>query len=86
MDAKYVEGQRVRIVDLFDSRGWPDRQIKPHVGKIGTVVKSYCVSRDEISGVEKMFDVRDVYCYDIWLDEYGVVLPGIPEVALEPCN
>jgi len=84
MTARYVEGQQARIVSLIDSHGKPDPQIKQYVNEIGTVVKSYCVTRDEISGVEKMFDTRDVYCYDIWLDKYDIVLKGIPEVALEP--
>ena len=86
MTVRYVEGQKVRIVPLIDSRGMPDPQIRQYVDEVGIVIKSYCVTRDEISGAEKMFETHDVYCYDIWLDQYDVVLRGIPEVALEPTN
>jgi len=64
MEAKYVAGQKVRIVDLIDNYGRPDPQVQRHVDRIATVIRSYC-------------------CCDIRLDEDGI-LPGIPEIALEP--
>ena len=84
MTARYAEGKKVRIVTLIDSLGRPDPQIKQYVDATGTVIKSYCVTRDEILGVEKMFTADDVYCHDIRLDKYDIVLKGIPEVALAP--
>ena len=86
MTVRYVEGQKVRIVKLIDSLGKADPQISKYVDEIGTVIKAYCVTRDEIPGVEKMFETQDVYCYDIWFAQYDFVLRGIPEVALEPTN
>ena len=82
MTAKYVEGQKVRIVALIDGFGRPDLLIQQYVNKTGTVVKSYCISRDEIW--EKMLKLDNVDCYDVRLDNDDIILPGIPEVALEP--
>ncbi len=85
MLARYAEGQKVRIVSLIDSCGRPNPQIQQYVNEIGTVVKSYCVTRDEFPDLSKMFIFPDVYCYDIRLDDSDVILPGIPEIAVEPC-
>ena len=82
MTAKYVEGQKVRIVALIDGFGRPDPLIQQYVNKTGTVVKSYCISKDEIW--EKMLKLDNVDCYDVRLDNDGIILPGIPEIALEP--
>jgi len=81
MTAKYTEGQRVRIVALIDGFGRPDSLIQQHVNETGTVVKSYCISKDEMW--EKMLKLQDVDCYDVRLDNDGTILRGIPEVALE---
>jgi DNA primase large subunit len=85
VDARYVGGQKVRIVALIDSQGRPNPQIQRFVNEVGTVVRSYCVSGDEFPDLNKMFVYPDVYCYDIRLDERDVVLFGVPEVALELC-
>ena len=85
MDARYVGGQRVRIVALIDSYGRPDLQMQKFVNEVGTVIRSYCVSGDEFPDLSKMFVYPDVYCYDIRLDECDVVLFGVLEVALELC-
>ena len=85
MLAKYTEGQKVRIIALVDSHGKPDPQIQQYVGEVGTVVKVYCVTRDELPDLSKMFVYPDVYCYDVRLDERDAILLGIPEIALEPC-
>ena len=82
MDPKYTEGQRVKIVTLIDGFGRPDPRLQSYVHETGTVVKSYYVSADEMW--EKTLKLQDVYCYDVRLDGDGTVLPGIPEVALEP--
>ena len=84
MMANYTEGQKVRIVALIDSHGRPDPQIQKHVNRIGTVIKSYCVTKDEMPELSKMFVYPDVYCCDVRLDD-GSILPGIPEAALELC-
>ena len=65
MTFNYVEGHRVKIVPLIDSRGMHDPQIKQYVNEIGTVIKSYCVTRDEMPGVEKMLDAHDVYFFHV---------------------
>jgi hypothetical protein len=83
MMTQYVEGRRVRILALIDSHGQPDPQIQQHVNEVGTVVKSYCVTPDELPDLSKMFVYPDVYCCDIRLDDGGTILRGIPEVALE---
>ncbi|OGO24482.1 MAG: hypothetical protein A2144_01855 [Chloroflexi bacterium RBG_16_50_9] len=80
----YSVGQKVKIVPLVDSNGRADPQIQRYVNSIGTVVKSYCVTRDEMPDLSKMFIYPDVYCCDVRLDESGTILPGIPEAALEP--
>jgi hypothetical protein len=54
------------------------------VNKTGTVVKSYCITRDEMPGLSKMFVYLDVYSYDVRLDKDGDIVRGIPEIALEP--
>ena len=84
MFAKYSEGQKVRIVALIDGDGRPDLQIQRYVSEVGAVVKAYCVTKDEMPDLSKMFVYPDVYCYDIQFDGDGTVLSGIPEVALEP--
>ena len=84
MNPKYSEGQKVRILALTDSNGQSDMQIQQYINKIGTVVKSYCVTKDEMPDLSKMFVYPDVYCYDIRLDGDGAILRAIPEVALEP--
>jgi hypothetical protein len=82
MPARYIVGQKVKVVALIDSHGKPDPQIQRHVSEVGTVVKSYCIFKEEM--IEKTMDIGDVYCCDIRLDEDGTILRGIPEVALEP--
>ena len=84
MMARYSEGQKVRIVALIGNNGKPDPQIQRHVNEVGTVVKSYCVTRDELPDLSKMFLYPDVYCCDVRLDGGEIILPGVPEVALEP--
>ncbi|OGO41992.1 MAG: hypothetical protein A2137_00290 [Chloroflexi bacterium RBG_16_58_8] len=84
MIAKYREGQKVRVLPLVGSDGRADRQVGRHVGKSGEVVKAYCVTRDEMPDLNKMFVYPDVYCYDVRLDDNGNILRGIPEAALEP--
>jgi hypothetical protein len=84
MIARFVEGQKVRIGTLVDSQGRLDQQVQRHVREVGTVVKVYCVTRDELPDLSKMFVYPDVYCCDVRLDEDDVVLTGIPEIALEP--
>jgi hypothetical protein len=83
MMAKYSEGQRVKIVTLIDGFGRPDPRVRPYIDKTGTVVKSYCVSPDEVW--EKMLILNIIYCYDVRLEGDGTIVRGIPEVALEPC-
>ena len=61
MLAKYTEGQRVRIVALIGNNGKPDPQIQRYVGAVGTVLKVYCVTRDELPDLSKMFVYTDVY-------------------------
>jgi len=84
MIAKYNEDQKVKIIDLVGTDGYADRQIRQHVDKTGTVVKSYCITRDEMPDLSKMFVYPDVYSYDVRLDKDGDIVRGIPEIALEP--
>ncbi len=51
--------------------------------KTGTVVKSYCIMRDEMPDLSKMFVYPDVYSYDVRLGKDGDIVRGIPEIALE---
>ena len=81
LNAKYSEGQRVKIITLIDGFGRPDPRIKEWVGKTGEVVKSYYVSGDEVW--EKTLKLEDTYCYDIRLDVDGDTARGIPEVSIE---
>jgi len=84
MIAKYSEGQKVKIIPLVGTDGYADLQIRRHVNKTGTVVKSYCITRDEMPDLSKMFVYPDVYSYDVRLDKDGDIVRGIPEIALEP--
>lgn len=47
MEPKYSERQKVKIVDLVGTDGYADRQIRRYINKTGTVMKSYCITRDE---------------------------------------
>ena len=82
MDARFTEGQRVRILKLIDGFGRPDPRVREYIDKTGTVVKSYYVSPDEVW--EKTLKLLDVYCYDVRLDGDGTTVRGLPEMALEP--
>lgn len=53
------------------------------MNKTGTVVKFYCITKDEMPDLSKMFVYLDVYSYDIRLDKDGDMVRGIPEVGLE---
>jgi hypothetical protein len=82
-EAKYTEGQKVKIVALVGTDAYADMQLRRHVNKTGTVVKSYCVTRDEMPDLSKMFVYPDVYSYDVKLNVDGEVVRGIPEITLE---
>jgi hypothetical protein len=82
MEAKFSEGQKVRIIKLIDGFGRPDPRVEEYIGRTGEVVKSYYVSGDDVW--EKTLKFEDVYCYDIQLDGGGDIARGIPEVGLEP--
>ena len=82
MLARYVEGQKVKILKLIDGFGRPDPRLQPYIDKKGIVVKAYCISVDEMW--EKTLKLEDVYCYDVQLEGDDTVVRGIPEVALEP--
>jgi hypothetical protein len=84
MEPRYSEGQKVKIIDLVGTDGYADLQIRRHVNKTGTVVKSYCITRDEMPDLSKMFVYPDVYSYAVRLDEDENIVRGIPEIALEP--
>jgi hypothetical protein len=81
---KYEVGQRVKFVTIQGSDPAIDRQINALSGRTGTIVRSYCITRDEMPDRIKSFIYPDfVYSYDIQL-EGGETVRGIPEVALEP--
>jgi len=82
MEAKYTEGQKVKILKLIDGFGRPDPRLQPYIGKTGVVVKFYYLSEDEMW--EKTLKLEDVYCYEVRLDGDDTIVRGIPEVALEP--
>ena len=81
MDARFVEGQKVRIINLIDGFGRPDPRVEGWVGKTGEVIKYYYVSGDEVW--EKTLKLEDTFCYDVRLDGDENIVRGIPEVALE---
>jgi len=81
MEPKYAEGQRVKIIKLFDGFGRPDPRLQPYIDKTGIVVKLYYISEDEMW--EKTLKLEGVYCYDVRLDGDDTIVRGIPEVALE---
>jgi hypothetical protein len=82
MEPKYAVGQRVKFVTIKGSDPAIDRQINSLAGKTGVIVKSYCVTRDEMPDLIKMFVYNDVYSCDIQFDD-GEIIRGIPEAALE---
>jgi hypothetical protein len=85
MDQKFNAGQQVKIVIITGSDPAMDRQINVMAGKCGTIIRSYCVTKDEMPDLIKMFVYNDVYSYDIKLDD-GDIIRGIPEPALEIVN
>ncbi|MGD0795939.1 MAG: hypothetical protein ABR958_10250 [Dehalococcoidales bacterium] len=82
MEQKYTAGQRVKFIIIAGSDPAIDRQINSMAGKTGTIVRSYCVTKDEMPDLIKMFVYSDVYSYDIQMDD-GDIVRGIPEPALE---
>jgi hypothetical protein len=82
MDQKYELGQRVKFITIKGSDPAIDRQINALAGRTGTIVKSYCVTRDEMPDLIKSFIYTDIYSYDIRFDD-GKIIRGIPEAALE---
>ncbi len=83
MDARYAEGQRVKVLKLIDGFGRPDPRLQSYIDKTGVVFRCYYLSVDEMW--EKTLKQEDVYCYDVRLDGEGTIVRGIPEVALEIC-
>lgn len=84
MDPKYTVGQRVKFIKIHGSDPAIDREINYMAGKTGVVVGYFCVSRDEMPDLTKMFVYPDVFSYDIRLDGDGDIIRGIPEAALAP--
>ncbi|MCJ7605969.1 MAG: hypothetical protein MUO19_08070 [Dehalococcoidales bacterium] len=74
----------MKILPLTGSDASADRRLTPYVGKTGTVVGVWCLTKDEMPELSKSFVYPDVWCCDVRLDEDGTVVRGIPEVALEP--
>ena len=68
MEQSYREGQRVKFVKIKGSDPGMDRLINASAGKTGTIIKAYCVSRDEMPDLIKSVIYVDVYSYDIRLD------------------
>jgi hypothetical protein len=85
MDQKFSAGLRVKFVTIAGSDPAMDRQINVMAGKCGTIIRSYCVTKDEMPDLIKMFVYNDVYSYDIKLDDADIIR-GIPEPALEIVN
>lgn len=79
-----ADGQKVQITPLVGTDGYADLQIRQDVNETGTVVKFYCITKDEMPDLSKMFVYSDVYSYDVRLDKDGDIVRGIPEMALEP--
>ncbi len=82
MEQIFREGQHVKCVKIKGSDPTMDRQINALAGKTGTIIRSYCVTRDEMPDLIKSFVYTDVYSYDIQLDS-GDIERGIPQIALE---
>ena len=83
MEKWYREGQRVKLVKIKGYDPGMDRLINALEGKTGTIIKSYCVSKDEMPDLIKSVIYTDVYAYDIRLDN-GDIERGIPQPALKP--
>ncbi len=83
MDEKFTKGQRVKFITIKGSDPAIDREINALAGKTGTIIRSFCVSRDEMPDLTKMFVYPDVFSYDIQVDG-GDIIRGIPEAALAP--
>ena len=86
MEQEFTAGQRVIFVTITGSDPAIDRQINALAGRTGVIVRSYCVSRDEMPDLIKMFVYHDVYSYDVRLDDSGEIQRGIPEPALQAYN
>ena len=83
MEQKFTIGHRVKFITITGSDPAIDREINLLAGKTGTIVKSYCVTRDEMPDLTKMFVYQDIFSYDIQLDNGGDIIRGIPEAALD---
>jgi hypothetical protein len=82
MEQWYHEGQRVKFVKIKGSDPSMDRLINAPMGKTGTIIKSYCVSKDEMPDLIKSVVYIDVYSYDVQVDN-GEIERGIPQPALK---
>jgi hypothetical protein len=82
MEQWYKEGQRVKFVKIKGSDPTMDRLINALAGKTGTIIKSYCVSKDEMPDLIKSIVYTDVYSYDVQVDG-SEIERGIPQPALK---
>ena len=84
MDApRFNEGDNVTVLRLAGIDAAADRRLAPYEGMTGTVVKSWCLTRDEMPDLVKMVVYPDVWCCDVRLEGSGETVRGIPEAALE---
>jgi hypothetical protein len=82
-DPLFNIGQRVKTISISGCDPEMDQIIGGLAGQQGTVLKYYCIGREEMPDRIKMFAYPEaVYSYDIRLDD-GEILRGMPEVALE---
>ena len=84
MNAKYVKGQRVKIILIKNQHlklKYPE--LEQYVNEIGTVVDSYWMGFDELPHSATRISLKDYYIYSICLDKEKRELKGIMEDALE---
>ena len=88
-EARFHEGDSVTILTLAGIDAAADRRLVPYVGTAEVVIKTWCLTRDEMPDLVKMVVYPDVWCCDVRLDESGETVRGVPEAALErrpPCR
>lgn len=87
MPPKYIEGQKVKIVEVKNEHGHPKYpEIQEHINKTGIVLESLFIPTRGLEGTSLEGEILDQYMDKIQLDKDDAILDAIMEDALAPLN
>jgi len=83
MEAKYNNGQKVKIVTVKDQHGHlKSPELQEHINETGIVLDSYFIPMRGVEGTTLEGEVYDQYLYKIRLDKDSTILEAVTEDAL----